>query len=525
MPDSRFKPYQQNQLRLLPLDLSEMVPEGHMARVVDEVVESLDLAALKALYPGGGAPAHDPRMMLKVVLFAYASGVYSSRKIAEATRSNVYFLWLTGCTPLDHMTVNRFRTERLRGVFEEMFTDVVLLLAKLGHVTLDTYFLDGTKIEANAGKYSFTWRRSSEKYREKLRARIGGLLDEVDALDEEEDRIAAGLPEPGELTSEDLEEVARRLNERIARKPGGRKLEKALGQVEGDFSERMRRYERDLEDMGERRSLSKTDRDATFMRMKEDHMGNGQLKAAYNVQVGTENQYVVHATVHQRPGDTACMRPHLESFERAFGRVPSRVVADAGYGGEENYEFLEGKGSRAFVKYQMFHRERKRKFRDDPSQPANWRYDADADVWECAGGRELGFLFERSQKSSLGYESRVRVYGCPDCGGCAHAGSCLKNGAENRRIHVNPRYAELKRQAAERLESAEGTELRRRRATDVETVFGDVKRNWGFRRFTLRGIEKVAHEWRLLMMGHNLRKLAKAAAGGLSGRAGVPATA
>ena len=144
MPDPTFKPYRQNQMRLLPLDLSEMVPENHMARVVDAVVESLDLSALRSLYPGGGAPAHDPRMMLKVVIYAYASGVYSSRKIAEATRSNVYFLWLTGCVPLDHMTVNRFRTERLRGAFEGIFTDVVLMLAELGHVTLDTYFLDGT---------------------------------------------------------------------------------------------------------------------------------------------------------------------------------------------------------------------------------------------------------------------------------------------------------------------------------------------------------------------------------------------
>ena len=514
MPDSRFKPYQQNQLRLLPLDLSEMVPENHMARVIDQVVESLDTKALEALYPGGGAPAYDPRMMLKVVLFAYASGIYSSRKISEATRSNVYLLWLTGCAPLDHMTVNRFRTVRLRSVFEEMFTDVVMLLAKLGHVTLDTYFLDGTKIEANANKYSFTWRKSTEKHRGKLRAKVGELLDEVDAVDEEEDRIAEGLPEPKDLSAEDLDEIARRLDDRLRKDPRSKGLEKAKKAVEKDLAPRMRRYERDLADMGGRKSLSKTDRDATFMRMKEDHMRNGQLKAGYNVQVGTENQFVVHATVHQRPGDAACMKPHLESLKRSLGRIPSRVVADAGYGGEENYAYLQEEGSRAFVKYQMFHKEQKGSFKKDPSQPLNWEYDKESDEWACAGGRRLAFLGERAQKSSLGYASKVRVYGCPDCGGCEHADACLKNGAENRSIHVNPRYAELKKRAAERLTSDEGVELRRRRATDVETVFGDVKRNWGFTRFTLRGIEKVAHEWRLLMMGHNLRKLAKALMGG-----------
>ena len=87
MPDRRFRPYQQHQMRLLPLDLSEMIPEGHLVRVVDAVVESIDLSLLRSLYPGGGAPAHDPGMMLKVVIYAYATGVYSSRKISEVIKS------------------------------------------------------------------------------------------------------------------------------------------------------------------------------------------------------------------------------------------------------------------------------------------------------------------------------------------------------------------------------------------------------------------------------------------------------
>ena len=509
MTEPTFKPYRQNQMRLLPLDLSEMVPENHMARVVDGVVESLDLSALRSLYPGGGAPAHDPRMMLKVVIYAYASGVYSSRKIAEATRSNIYFLWLTGCTPLDHMTVNRFRTERLRGAFEGIFTDVVLMLAELGHVTLDTYFLDGTKIEANANRYTFTWRKSTEKNREKLRVRVGALMDEIDDLNDEEDRLFDDMPEPGEATAEDVEEVARRISERLREAPKDKGLKKAKRLVEKDYLPRMRRYERDLDDMGARKSLSKTDRDATFMRMKEDHMGNGQLKAGYNVQNGTENQFVVHATVHQRPGDTACLKPHVESFKESFGHVPGTFVADAGYGSEENYDYLEGEGAEAFVKYNTFHEEQKRSFSEDPTQPANWAYDEESDEYECGGGRSLAFVRERREASDLGYVSTVRIYSCGDCSGCGLSARCLRRGQEKRVIYVNPHRDRLRKKAAERLTSDEGVVLRRRRATDVETVFGDVKRNWGFRRFTLRGIEKVAHEWRLLMMGHNIRKLTR----------------
>ena len=510
MQDRRFRPYRQNQMRLLPLDLSEMIPGNDLVRVVDAVVESLDLSLLESFYPGGGAPAHDPRMMLKVVIYAYSTGVYSSRRISEATKTNVRFMWLTGCTALDHMTVNRFRTERLRGCFESVFAETVGMLADMGLVTLDAYFLDGTKIEANANRYSFTWRKSVEGNRAKLRVNVGRLLDEIDALNEDEDGIAAGLPEPGEVTADDIAEVARRINERLRLDPTDGALGKAKRAVESDYLPRMERYERDLADMGDRGSLSRTDRDATFMRMKEDHMGNGQLKAGYNVQNGTENQFVVHCTVHQRPGDTACMKPHLESLRSSIGRIPEAVVADAGYGSEENYAFLEECGARAFVKYGSFHREQKRSFAKDPSQPANWAYDAGADEYVCSGGRRLAFAGEKRRTSDLGWESTVRVYACEDCSGCAHAARCLRGKSGKRTIEVNPLLAAYRRRASELLTSDEGVVLRRRRATDVETVFGDVKRNWGFRRFTLRGIAKVSHEWRLLMMGHNMRKLAKA---------------
>lgn len=524
MPDRRFKPYQQSQMRLLPLDLSDLIPADDLVRVVDAVVESLDLALLRSFYPGGGAPAHDPRMMLKVVIYAYSTGVYSSRKISEATRCNVRFMWLTGCTALDHMTVNRFRTERLRGCFEEVFSETVAMLADMGLITLDAYFLDGTKVEANANKYTFTWRKSVEKNRAKLRVNVGRLLDEIDAVDDEEDAIAAGLPDPGEVTADDIAEVARRINERLRARPKDRALRRAKRKVDSDYLPRMERYERDLADMGERRSLSKTDRDATFMRMKEDHMGNGQLKAGYNVQNGTENQFVVHCTVHQRPGDTACMKPHLESLESSLGRIPASVAADAGYGSEENYAFLEARGVRAFVKYGSFHREQRRPFAEDPSQPANWAYDARSDEYECSGGRRLAFVAERTRATDLGWKSSVRVYACEGCSGCEHAAKCLRGKSEKRTIEVNPLLTAYRKRASDLLTSDEGVAMRRRRATDVETVFGDVKRNWGFRRFTLRGLGKVAHEWRLLMMGHNMRKLARAVSRGgkpaawLSGR-------
>ena len=516
MPDPTFKPYRQNQMRLLPLDLSEMVPENHMARVVDEVVESLDLSALRSLYPGGGAPAYDPRMMLKVVVYAYASGVYSSRKISEATRSNVYFLWLTGCTALDHMTINRFRTERLRGAFEGIFTDVVLMLAELGHVTLDTYFLDGTKVEANASKFTFVWKKSTDRYQEALRRKVHAHLAAIDELNDEEEALAP--EEPAQVDSGTIDEAARKINERLAKREEegagkgceAKALRKAAREMEGDYLPRMRRYEAQQETFGGRNSFSKTDPDATFMRMKDDAMGNGQLKAGYNVQAGTENQFGGDVTGHQRPGDTACAIGHCEHVKERIGRLPRDFVADAGYGSEENYAYLEGEGVNAYVKHNEFFREcRNEKWREDEMRPANWAYDEKADEYACPGGRVLRFEGERRRESDLGFESMARVYACADCSGCPKRGRCLrsKDPGACKKIEVNSRLASFKKRASAMLRTEKGSRLRKKRGTDVETVFGDIKRNHGFTRFLLRGLEKVTLEIRLVAAGHNIRKL------------------
>ncbi len=519
MPDNRFKPYFQNQMRLLPLDLSEMIPKDHLVRVVDKVVESLDASYIKSLYSGGGAPAYDPIMMLKVVIFAYSTGIYSSRKISEATKSNIYFMWLTGCTSLDHMTINRFRTKRLRSCFESIFADSVHMLAELGLVTLNDYFLDGTKLEANANKYSFVWKRATETNQRKLRFNVGKLLDEIDAINEEEDRLFDDLGDSSKVTSKDIENIAARINTKLKEqadkanketKEKTKRLKKAVKKIETDFLPRMKRYEENLKTIGDnRKSMSKTDNDATFMRMKEDAMLNGQLKAGYNIQNGTENQFVIHSTVHQRPGDTACMIDHLESLKRFIGHIPDNVVADAGYGSEQNYAYLEAEDVNAYVKYNYFHKEQKRSFKKSLTNPANWVYDHKNDSFTCANNKTLSFSHKRTRRSDLGYISHISVYECQDCDGCPHKANCIKGDKPNKSIEINHKLLKYRTKAASLLLSEDGITMRRRRATDVETVFGDIKRNWNFKRFTLRGLEKVTLEWRLLMMGHNIRKLAK----------------
>ena len=520
MPEPRFKPCMQDQPMLLPPDIGDLVPEGSMPRVVDMVVRSIDRSTLTSLYPGGGAPAHDPQMMLKVVLLAYASGIYSSRAIARATRENVGFLWVCGMRPLDHNTINRFRTERVRPVFEEVFSEVIQLLADMGLVTLDTYFLDGTKMEANANRFTFVWAKSTRRYKEQLGARVHAHLAAIDEMDDEEEALAPD--EPAEVDSEEIAEAARRINERIARKgvgkrpkdDEGRALRRAKRMLEGEWAERMARYEEQERTLAGRGSYSKTDPGATFMRMKEDSLTN-QTKPGYNVQAGTEGQFILDVTCHQRPGDTACMIPHLEHARETIGHLPAEIVADAGYGSEQNYAWLEREGADAYVKHSEFFREcRNARWREDPMRPANWAYDGESDTYACPEGHALSFRREEATRSELGHESVTRVYVGEGCPGCPLRKKCFRSKDPDavRVLRVNPTLDAFKRRASEMLRTERGSALGRRRSVDVETIFGDIKRNWNFRRFFLRGLEKVDHEMRMVAMGHNIRKLAYALA-------------
>ena len=404
----------------------------------------------------------------------------------------------------------------IRPVFEDVFSEVVAVLAESGHITLDTYFLDGTKVEANANRFTFVWKKSTDRYQEALRRKVRAHLEAIDEMNDEEEALAPG--DPSEVDADAIRDAADRINARLrAKREAGegkdaeaRGLSRAAGAIERDYLPRMERYEAQQAAFSGRNSFSKTDPDATFMRMKDDDAGAGRPRAAYNVQIGTENQFVVDATVHQRPGGTACAIPHLEHAKERLGRLPGSIVADAGYGSEENYAYLEAEGAEAYVKHTEFFREcRNAKWREDEMRVANWGYDGRSDEYTCPEGRALGFAGEERRVSEMGYGSTVRVYACADCSGCARRERCSKSADPNspRQIRVNPTLNAYRRRASEMLRTEDGSKLGKRRSVDVETVFGNIKRNLSFTRFTLRGLEKVTLEWRLVAAGHNIRKL------------------
>lgn len=490
---------------LLPPSLDELVPENHMVRVVDAVIDRLDISDILSTYRGGGNSAFNPKMMLKVLVFAYLSNVYSSRRIEELLKRDIYFMWLAGMKRPDFRTINYYRGKRLKEGFDAVFTQVVRLLHEEGFVSLKVQYIDGSKIESVANKYTFVWRGSVEKYDARLKAKTEALLRQIEqnhAIENQEN------PAPEELTAEEVTKRVERIKEKVDAENLGKEERKALKQIETDAVPRMNRYRGQLETMGPRNSYSKTDPDATFMRMKEDAMLNGQLKPGYNVQISTENQFITNFGIYQRPTDTLTMISYLESFKARYGMQSEEIVADSGYGSEENYEYMFSNGMTPYVKYNMFHVEQRRGYRNNPFRVSNLFYNPDDDFYVCPMGQKLKFIRQEKRYTASGYQQTVSVYRASRCEGCPLRGQCHKS-KRDRQIEVNHTLDDYKARARELLTSEQGIKHRSNRPIEPEAVFGQIKECGRFRRLRLKGLTGAKIDFGLKALAHNLRKLAQ----------------
>ena len=490
---------------LLPPSLDELVPENHMVRVVDAVIDRLDISDILSTYRGGGNSAFNPKMMLKVLVFAYLSNVYSSRRIEELLKRDIYFMWLAGMKRPDFRTINYYRGKRLKVGFDTVFTQVVRLLHEEGFVSLKVQYIDGTKIESVANKYTFVWRGSVEKYDARLKAKTEALLRQIEqnhAIENQEN------PVPEELTAEEVTKRVERIKEKVDADNLGKEERKSLKQIETDSVPRMNRYREQLETMGSRNSYSKTDPDATFMRMKEDAMLNGQLKPGYNVQISTENQFITNFGIYQRPTDTLTMISYLESFKARYGMQSEEIVADSGYGSEENYEYMFSNGMTPYVKYNMFHVEQRRGYRNNPFRVSNLFYNPDDDFYVCPMGQKLNFIRQEKRYTASGYQQTVSVYRASRCEGCPLRGQCHKS-KRDRQIEVNHTLDDYKARARELLTSEQGIKHRSNRPIEPEAVFGQIKECGRFRRLRLKGLTGAKIDFGLKALAHNLRKLAQ----------------
>ena len=493
------------------LNPNEDIAENDPVRIVDAVVESLDLKEFKKLYREKGRCAYHPKMMLKLILYAYMNNIYSCRKIEKVVQRDIHYIWLAAQERPDFVTINRFRN-RVKNEINNIFTQVVLLLAERGFITLDVEYVDGTKIESKANKYTFVWRKSVEKNRARLQEKIRVLLGQID------DAIAqdkAAEAESVEFTPETLNTLIDELKDALAAGPEPADKEQRKRQREKKrqirelekHRDKLGEYDGRLEQLDGRNSMSKTDPDATFMRMKEDAMNNGQTKPGYNLQLSAENQFITDFALFPNPTDTLTLIPFFNSFLNRYGHLPSVAVADSGYGSEENYRFMDEAGMEAYVKYNRFHLEQRPRYKPNPFHHDNFHYNADGDYYVCPMGQHMTRVGTAHSKTASGYRSENARYRAQNCKGCPLRCLCYKAKGDRRTIEVNHRLNQYKRKARELLTSEEGIRYRGRRCIEPEAVFGQMKSNMAYRRFRHFGKDKVTMDFAFFAIAFNLKKI------------------
>lgn len=503
-----FRDYNPKQMTLFPQRLDKDIAENDPVRVIDVVIDNLKLDNFKKLYKERGRSPYHPKMMLKAIIYGYMNNLYSCRKIETALKRDIHFIWLAGYEQPDFNTINRFRN-RVKDEINQVFTQLVILLAEKGFITLDVEYIDGTKIESKANKYTFVWRKSTEKNRAKLLDKINTLLGQIDDAIAQEN----AEPENGQsFTPAELRDIADELNRNLENKPATKErkerrkeIEKQIKQLR-EHADKLSEYDEKLTILGERNSYSKTDPDATFMRMKEDAMNNGQTKPGYNLQIGTENQFILDFGLFQTPGDPLTMISFFNSFLHRYDKFPKTCVADSGYGSEENYNFMEKSGIDAYVKYNWFHREQRMHYEPNPFSPQALYYNAEGDYYICPMGQRMNRIGTSTAKTESGYITESARYKAQRCDGCPLRGSCFKAKGD-RVIEVNHKLNEYRRKARERLTSEEGLKHRGRRCIEPEAVFGQMKYDMAYKRFRHIGIDKVNMDFAFFAIAFNLKKM------------------
>jgi transposase len=495
-----FKEYQQGQVCMFPLRLDEKIGADAPVRLVNQIVDELDISKVINTYKGGGTSSYNPRMMLKLVLYSYLNNIYSCRKIEKQNLENIHYMWLSGMQTPDHNTINRFRSSNLKDTINEIFTQVVLLLVEMGHLSLDVIYIDGTKIESRANRYTFVWRKTVEKNKAKLESKIQGVLQQI-----EEGIIQDNQPDDDPPTPINSKELKKRIAE-INRENLSKEDKKAVKILEEKHLPKLQEYENHLKTLGKRNSYSKTDKSATFMRTKDDHMKNGQLKPCYNVQIGTENQFFTHFDFFPNPTDFLTFIPFNNGFKERYQKMPKKESADSGYGSEENYEYMQINDIEAFVKYPLFHAEQKKSFKNNPFIAQNLFYNKEKDYFVCPMGQHMENVGTSTRKSESGYLSKTTLYQAKNCIGCPLKCLCY-NAKGNRQIEVNHKLNQYRKNAQKLLTSKEGLYHRKRRPIEPESVFGQTKANKHYYRFRHFGLDKVKMDFAIFAIAFNIGKL------------------
>ena len=487
------------QLKIDEAFAERVIPADDSVRLLDEIMEGMEHTALKRAYSRTGRkPATSPVTLLKILLYAIMEGIYSSRAIATACKRDINFIWLLdGAKAPNHSEIARFRSKRLPECSEAYHYQLVKALHGMGEIKYEHLFVDGTKFEANANKYSFVWKKSTTKYEDRLFEKLETLISEMCAKHGVMAETAEWL----------LIELESRVSAPFVHGRGKRKseLQRDIEKLK-ELLERKGKYAKYQETFKGRNSFSKTDPDATFMRMKDDHMRNSQLKPGYNVQLAVEGEYIVGVDISSERSDWLALIPLLGQMESQLGVRYTDVTADAGYESEENYTYFEEKEQTCYIKPQNYERSKTRKFKNDMNLRENMPYDPEKDEYTCKNGKKLLAVYTGKKQSKSGFEREITYYECEDCSACPYKKSCTR-AKGNRKMQLSKNFLRQREESMKRISSEKGVLLRINRSIQVEGAFGVIKQDYGFRQFLLRGNKKVQTEILLIAMAYNINKL------------------
>ena len=505
---------------VMPLDCEVNIEKNAPVRLLNAVMERMDYSKLYAAYSRLGRIEYSPKILLKIMVYGYMRKQISSRALEACCRENLHFIYLLeGQRAPDHNTINRFRKNILtQEAGQDILCQLVVLLHERGLLSLEAAFIDGTKIEANANKYSFVWKKATAKKTEKLLKKIH---DELPAKLKE---VGIRFHVPEKIAVRQLKKLWKRIHARI--KADGIELVSGKGKRKTRLQRlsewvdqclaKLKQYTNDIHICGNRNSYSKTDHDATFMHMKEDYMRNGQLKPGYNVNVATCSDFIIGSYISSDRNDVHTLIPFMEQLQKNYaGRNIGSVVVDSGYESEENYCWFEAHPeTELYVKPSNHEAAKHRKYRTDISRRENMAYDAQVDTYTCANGKLLQRTREKKTHTASGLEITTSVYECGECDGCPLKEKCIracgsKKPLEERHkvIYVSKRFAEQRQAMEAKISSPKGCLLRVNRSIQAEGNFAYVKQNLDFRRFLLRGSTKVAAEWLLFSLALNILHL------------------
>ncbi len=488
----------------MPLDVETIIPEDDSVRTLMRMAERIDYTKLSGAYERETPQEATPKQMFLLVVLGYMEEKYSTRKIEKACLTDTRFMWLLGGKHApDHTRISRF-LQRISGeILEDLFYQVVHLLHEDGEIKYEHLFVDGTKIEANANRYTFVWRKRVEKGIVKLARKQEELITELGTRYPFE---LGDMKEPEEMLTR-LQELAQEQKINFVHGSGKRKtqLQRDIEALEGSLKKGTD-YAEHIKILGKRNSYSKTDHSATFMRMKDDHMQNGQLKPGYNVQLGIEAEYIVGVDVSSDLNDTNALLPLVRRMEEKGGIKHQDVTTDSGYETEETYSGMAERKQTAYIKPQNYEKSKTRSFRQNAYLWENMPYNKERNSFTCPAGKELCFSGERKRKTKSGFEQTVSVYQAEDCIECPYKKHCTK-AKENRTINVNWAFEAARTASRERISSEKGILLRINRSIQSEGAFGVLKEDRHFRRLRRRGEQGVFAEILLYAIAFDIEKL------------------